>query len=71
MLKQKNIWDVVDNTRQNAVTVAQIKKKNKNNIIAIIIIKKGVKNDLYINVISEQDLYRSWKTLQQIYSQIG
>lgn len=35
------------------------------------IIKQGINSDLYINVISKQDPYRSWETFQQICSQVG
>lgn len=39
MLEEKKIWDVVDNLRPEFITARQIRKKDKDNTIAIKIIK--------------------------------
>ena len=39
MLKEKEVWDVVDESRADPTTVAQTRKKEKNNAVACKIIK--------------------------------
>lgn len=68
IFEEKEIWNIVDNLKPKFTTARQIKKKDKNNVIAIKIIKQGVNSNLYINIIDKQDLYRSCKTFPQIWS---
>lgn len=63
MLEEKEMWDVVNRIRLEATTIAQSKKRDKDNTISLKIIKQGVNSDLYINIIGEYDLYQSWETL--------
>lgn len=65
------MWDIVDYTRSKAMTTMQIKKKDKNNAIATKIIKQGVNSNLYINVISKEDLPKFRETLWHVYLQFG
>lgn len=53
MLKEKEVYDVVDNSKLEPTTAVQIRKKDKNNAIATKIIKQGVNSNLYINVIGK------------------
>lgn len=39
MLKEKEVWDVVDKSYTNPTTVAQTRKREKNNTVASKIIK--------------------------------
>lgn len=71
MLEEKQVWDVVDDTRPEPTTAAQTRKKDKDNAIATKIIKQGVSSDLYINIIGERDPHRSWETLRRVCSQVG
>ena len=59
MLKEKEVWDVVDETRPEPTTATQTKKKDKDNTIALKIIKQRVNSDLYINVIGKRDPHQS------------
>ena len=71
MLEEKEVWDVVDNSRPEPTTAGQIRKKDKDNAIATKIIKQGVNSDLYINVIGKRDPHKSWETLRRVCSQVG
>ena len=71
MLEEKEVWDVINGLRTKPTTAPQIKKKDKNNVIATKIIKQGVSTDLYINIIGKKNPQRSWKTLCQVRSQVG
>ena len=42
-----------------SITTAQIKKKEKDNVIVSKIIKQEINSDYYINIIREYDLYYS------------
>ena len=53
MLKEKKIQDIINNLKLEPITVRQIKKKNKDNTIAIKIIKQELNFNFYINVISK------------------
>lgn len=53
---KKKVWDVIDSTRPEPTTAAQMKKKDKNNTIASKIIKQGVNSNFYTNIIGECDL---------------
>lgn len=64
ILEEKKVQDIVDNSRPEPITAEQIKKKDKNNAIAIKIIKQRVNFDLYINIIGKQDLYKSQETFK-------
>lgn len=70
-LKEKEVWDIVEGTRPEPTTIAQTKKKNKDNAIATKVIQQGVNSDLYLNIISRRVPQMSWKTLQRVYSQVG
>ena len=71
MLDKKKVWDVVDKSRADPTTAAQTKKTEKDNAVASKIIKQGVNSKLYINIIGEQDSYRSWETPRRVYSQVS
>lgn len=71
MLEEKKVWDVIDETRSKLTTVAQTRKKVKDNAVALKIIKQGVHFAFYTNIIGECDLNQSQKSLQRICSQIG
>ena len=71
MLKEKEVWDVVDGLRAEPTTAVQTRKKEKDNAIASKIIKQGVSADLYINIIGEKNPQRSWETLRRVCSQVG
>ena len=70
MLKEKEVWDVVDGSQAKSTTAIQTKKKGKDNTIASKIIKQGVSTDLYINIIREKNPQRSWETLHHVCSQV-
>lgn len=57
MLKKKKLWDVVNETKLESTTIAQTKKKDKNNAICSKIIKQRVNSDSYINIIGERNLH--------------
>ena len=59
MLKEKEVWDVVDRSYTNPITTPQIQKKEKDNTSASKIIKQRAKADLYINIIRKKNLQRS------------
>ena len=71
MLEEKELRDVVDRTRPKPTTLAQTRKKDKNNAIASKIIKQGVNFNLYTNIIGECNPHWSWKILRQVCSQVG
>ncbi len=71
MLEEKEIWDVVDGTRAEPTTTAQIRKKEKDNAVASKIIKQGVSSDLCTNIIGERNPQRCWETLRRVCSQVG
>lgn len=64
MLKEKEVWDVVNGTRLETTTAPKIRKKNKENAIASKIIKQGVSSDLYTNIIRVRNSDQSWEILQ-------
>ena len=71
MLKEKEVWDVVDKSWADPIIASQIRKKVKNNTITSKIIKQGVNDNLYINIIRERNCQKSWETLCQVYLQVG
>ena len=71
MLKEKEIWDVVDRSRADPTTAAQTRRKEKYNVVASKIIKQGVNGDLYINIIRVRNLQRSWQTIRLLCLQVG
>lgn len=56
MLKKKEVWNVVDETRAKPTTVMQIKKREKDNAVVFKIIKQGVNSNFYTNIIGEHNL---------------
>ena len=66
MLEEKEVWDVIDETRPELTNVTQIRKKDKDNAIASKIIKQDVNSNLYINIFEEYDSQRSWEALQRV-----
>ena len=46
MLEEKEVWDIVDETKSEPTNATQTRKKGKNNAIASKIIKQGVYSDL-------------------------
>lgn len=57
MLKKKEIWDVINRIMLEPTTFTQIKKKNKDNTIALKIIKQKINFNLYINIVEKHNLY--------------
>lgn len=55
ILEKKKVQDIIDKIKPKPTTIAQIRKKDKNNAIFSKIIKQGVNSDLYINIIREHD----------------
>lgn len=55
MLEEKEVWDVINAIRPEPTTVAQMRKKQKNNAIASKIIKQGVNSDFCTNIIEKWD----------------
>lgn len=56
MLKEKEVWDMVDGSYMELTTAAQTRKKERNNTVAFKIIKQRVSGNLYINIIEEKNL---------------
>ena len=71
MLKEKEIWDVVNGTRPEPTTPAQTRKKDKDNAIASKIIKQRVNFDLYTNIIGERNPHWLCEILRRVCSQVG
>ena len=55
ILKEKEVWDVVDGLQADPITTAQTKKKEKDNAVVSKIIKQEVNIDLYISIIEERN----------------
>lgn len=55
ILKEKNVWDVVNATRPEFITAIQIREKDKNNAVVSKIIKSEINFKLYTKIIREQD----------------
>lgn len=55
MLKEIEVWDVVNKTRLKSTTSTQTKKKDKDNVIASKIIKQSDNSDLYNNIIGKSN----------------
>ena len=68
ILKEKEVWDVVDRSKPDLTTAAQMKKKDNSNAISLKIIKQGVNSDLYTNIIGKHDPHQSWEALQKVCS---
>lgn len=62
MLKKKEVCDVVNGTGPKFTNAIQIKKKNKDNVIALKIIQQNINSNLYTNVIGECNLHQLWET---------
>ena len=71
ILEQQEVWDIVDESKPELTIVAQIRKKDKNNIISLKIIKQGVNSDLYININGKQNFNQSWEILCRVCSQVS
>ena len=71
MLEEKEVWDIVDRSRPDPTTVAQTRKRDKDNAISSKIIKQGVNSDFYTNIIEERDSHQLWETLRRVCSQVG
>lgn len=67
MLEEKEMWDIVNKTRLEAITIPQTMKRDKDNTIFSKIIKQGVNSDLCINIIGKCDLHQFWENLWQVY----
>ncbi len=59
ILKNREIWDVIDSLWANPTTTAFIKKKEKDNAVAFKIIEQEVGVDLYIKIIWKKNLHGS------------
>ena len=56
MLEKIKVWEVIDGTRVEPITVAQTRKREKNNALTFKIIKQGINSDLYTKIIQERNL---------------
>ena len=46
MLEENEVWDIIDGSQADLITAAQTRKKEKENVSAFKILKKGDNGDL-------------------------